>query len=120
MEFFLRYVAENIETPARKTKETDSNLKGQKKCKSDQDFKLNSFKIQHGDLKKPVPDISISDENLTPPVLEPVYSDIKVKFFFKHTSRKYNRLKPVMVVLAARLVAQIVPALIMNLKRPTP
>lgn len=46
-----RYVAENIETPARKTKETDSNLKGQKKCKSDQDFKLNSFKIQHGDLK---------------------------------------------------------------------
>lgn len=74
-----RYVAENIETPARKNKETDINLKEQKKCKSDQDLKLNSFKIQHEDLKKPVPDISMSDENLTPPVLEPVYSDIKVE-----------------------------------------
>ena len=74
-------MAENIETPARKTKETDINLKEQKKCKSDQDLKLNSFKIQHEDLKKPVPDISMSDENLTPPVLEPVYSDIKVTIF---------------------------------------
>lgn len=72
-----RYVAENIEPPAKKTKETDSNLKEQKKCKSDQDFKLNSFQIKHEDLKKNVPDINIIDENLTPPVLEPVYSDIK-------------------------------------------
>ena len=78
---FHRYVAENIEPPAKKTKETDSNLKEQTQCKSDQDFKLTSFQIKHEDLKKNVPDINIIDENLTPPVLEPVYSDIKVTFF---------------------------------------
>ena len=87
-----RYVAENIEPPAKKTKETDSNLKEQKKCKSDQDFKLNSFPIKHEDLKKNVPDINIIDENLTPPVLEPVYSDIKVTFFKISTFLKIKEL----------------------------
>ena len=34
------------------------------------------------DLKK-VPELNLSDENLTPPVLEPIYPDIKVhiKYF---------------------------------------
>ena len=79
--YFLRYVAENIEHQAKKTKETDSNLKEQKKCKSDKDSKLKSLKIEHEDLKKPVPDVPSSDENLTPPVLEPVFPDIKVAIF---------------------------------------
>ena len=81
MNFFLRYVAENIEPPAKKTKETESNIKELKTCKSDKDSKHDPFNTTLKDLKKPVPDINISDENLTPPVLEPVYPDIKVTIF---------------------------------------
>ena len=81
MNFFLRYVAENIEPPSKKTKETESNIKELKTCKSDKNSKHDPFNTTLKDLKKPVPDINISDENLTPPVLEPVYPDIKVTAF---------------------------------------
>ena len=85
--FQSRYVSENNELPVKKPKESESIIKESRnrkniisisKCKPDKTFKHDSIKLEH-DLKKPVPDVKISDENLTPPVLEPIYPDIKVR-----------------------------------------
>ena len=94
----IRYVAENTEPPAKKTKETcgikkvtlknnqetekPDNERTSKKMIDTDDHKQTKFKIEKQDLKK-VPEFNLSDENLTPPVLEPVYPDVKV-FFFRH------------------------------------
>ena len=92
----IRYVAENTEPPAKKTKETcgikkvtlkhnqetekpDNELTSKKMIDAD-DHKQTKFKIVKQDLKK-VPEFNLSDENLTPPVLEPVYPDVKVSIF---------------------------------------
>jgi len=88
----LRYVAENTEPPAKKTKETcgikkvtlknnqetekPDNERTSKKMIDTDDHKQTKFKIEKQDLKK-VPEFNLSDENLTPPVLEPVYPDVK-------------------------------------------
>lgn len=86
----LRYVADNSEPPNKKTKETDACIKvptKEKKIPLKQDHdnftntiksvtKKPAFKVDKKDLKK-VPELNLSDENLTPPVLEPIYPDIK-------------------------------------------
>ena len=92
----IRYVAENTEPPAKKTKETketcgikkvtkinkdtetpDHEPISKKIIKKADDLKETKFKIEKEDLKK-VPEFNISDENLTPPVLEPIYPDVQV------------------------------------------
>jgi len=86
----LRYVADNSEPPNKKAKENDGCIKiptKEKKIPLKQDHenvtnsiksvtKKSAFKLDKKDLKK-VPELNISDENLTPPVLEPIYPDIK-------------------------------------------
>jgi len=96
----LRYVAENTEPPAKKTKETcgikkvtlknnqetekPDNERTSKKMTDADDHKQTKFKIVKQDLKK-VPEFNLSDENLTPPVLEPFILMLRVKKMSQET-----------------------------------
>ena len=79
----FRYVAENTEPPAKKTKESEGikklQIKSKELEKSDIDTKINPLKLTKEDLIK-VPELNVNDENLTPPVLEPIYPDVKVSW----------------------------------------
>lgn len=67
-----RYVAETNEPHSKKTKESDKKSV----VPASHDF-IQTKKIESQDLKK-VPELNISDENLTPPVLEPIYPEAEM------------------------------------------
>lgn len=96
VKLFFRYVAENTEPPAKKTKESEGIKKLQIKSKELEkndiendvtmtktniikNTKINPLKLTKEDLIK-VPELNVNDENLTPPVLEPIYPDVKVSY----------------------------------------
>lgn len=67
-----RYVAESNEPHSKKTKESEKKSI----IVASEDLIKTTKKLESEDLKK-VPALSINDENLTPPVLEPIYPEIK-------------------------------------------
>ena len=96
LQIYYRYVAENTEPPAKKTKESEGikklQIKSKELEKSDiendvtmtktnviKNTKINPLKLTKEDLIK-VPELNVNDENLTPPVLEPIYPDVKVSW----------------------------------------
>lgn len=76
MREYFRYVAEANEPHSKKTKESDKL--------APEDF-IQTKKLESQDLKK-VPELNISDENLTPPVLEPVYPETEIEAGSDHDS----------------------------------